>query len=193
MAGTTGTYLRALAACAVVLAALQPLPARACCEKAVAGVAPTPQVVCGSAVATVTFAASAVTTATPDPTPPKPDVGGKVTATGDKTDGLPPWWVSARVAALAAAGLFLLLGMVLLGMALGGRERIQFHVPLTFGGRGYGWEASRSLGLLASSAVCSLLAVLLLLQLVNGVHSKADPPRNDKPASSTAAARTSGN
>jgi hypothetical protein len=147
-------------------------------------VAPTPQVVCGSAVATVTFAASAVTAATPDPAPSKPDAGGK-------NDGLPPW-VSVRVGALAAAGWFLLLGLVLLAMALRGPGRIQFHVPLTFGGRGYGWEASRSLGLLASSVVCSLLAVLLLLQLVNGMHGKADPAKNDKPASSTAVAKAPG-
>jgi hypothetical protein len=139
----------------------------------------------------VNFPPFAILATTPDPAPPKSDVEDKGGAKDGK-DGLPSW-VTVQTGALAAAALFLLLGVVMLGLALRGTGRILFQIPLTFGGRGYGWEASRPLGLLASSAACFVLAVLLLLQLVNGSRGKADkPPEREGAAASAAKTKASG-
>jgi hypothetical protein len=150
--------------------------------------APAPQVACASPVITlnVVNGADAVAPASAPSKPAEKKSDDKKGDGGDAIDGLPAGF-NARAAALAVAGCFMLLGLVLLVLALiqtGQRQRgrILLQVPLTFGGRGYGWEASRPLGLLVSGGVCFLLAVLLLLQLLSGARGKAEPPKVEKPS-----------
>lgn len=151
---------------------------------------PASPVVCGNAVATVNVAGIAGAAAQASAPSKTDDAKGGL---GDAIDSLPAG-INARAAALLATGFFMLLGMALLSWALMSnrrRGRIMLQMPLTFGGRGYGWEATWPLGMLVCSGVCFALAVLLLLQLLNSSHVKPAAAKPDKTTAPSPAPKTS--